>query len=121
VSALVPEGSDAPTRAEVRQLEARIDSRFQAVNARFTMMDRRFTGMANRIDEAVPITRRLTERGASESKATDERCDGIDARIDRLQDQMAARATQAHRTLVLTLVAVSAVWAVTCVVVAWLT
>lgn len=115
MSCLIPDGDDPPTRPEVRQLEARIDARFQAVNARFTTMDRRFVSFVNRIDEIDEHSRSLADRFGAHCRTVEGRLDSSDARIDLVQDKVAEQLDRSRRelfrTLLVTLVAVNAGWA----------
>lgn len=101
---LISEGDDPPSRTEVRQLEARIDARFQAVNARFTTMDRRFTSFVNRIDEIEHHTRSLGDRFAAHVRNFEQRFDSTDARIDMVQDKVVMQLDRSRREQFRTLV-----------------
>jgi hypothetical protein len=94
---LVPEGDAPPSREELRQLEARVDARFQAVSARFTTMDRRFAGMGERLEGLELNTRVLTERFDAHRKTMDGRFDATDARIDLVHDNLAIKIDRSDR------------------------
>jgi chromosome segregation ATPase len=125
---LVPEGDTPPSREELRQLEARVDARFQAVSARFTTVDRRFAGDRERLERLELHTRQVTERFDRHCKTVDGRFDATDARIDLVHDALAAKLERAQReleqsqrerrrTMVLTAGGVSVIWvAMTCLV-----
>jgi hypothetical protein len=81
---LVPEGDAPPSREELRQLEARVDARFQAVSARFTTVDRRFAAVGERVEGLELHTRELTERFDRHCKTVEGRFDAMDARVEQV-------------------------------------
>jgi hypothetical protein len=94
---LIPEGDAPPSREELRQLEARVDARFQAVSARFTTVDRRFAGMGERVEGLELNTRVLTEQFHAHCKTMDGRFDAVDARIDLVHDNLAIKLDRSDR------------------------
>jgi hypothetical protein len=98
VAIIVPD-DDEPgvNREEVRQLEWRVDARFQAVSARFTTTDRRFAGLGERVEGLELHARSVDERSVARDKAVDGRFDAIDARIDLIYDQRAVKIHEALR------------------------
>jgi hypothetical protein len=101
---LIPEGDDPPTRTEIRQLEARVDARFQAVNARFTTFDRRFGSMVNRVDGIEQHFRSLAERFDAQGRTVEGRFDAIDSRIDLVHDNVVLQLDRSRREQLRTLV-----------------
>jgi hypothetical protein len=89
---LIPERDALPSREEVRQLEARIDARFQNASARFTMSDRRFAAVIERLEALEGHTRDLT-------KTTSARFDAVDARVEVVYEQgnLAAKVDRVRR------------------------
>jgi hypothetical protein len=51
MTALIEDGDDPPTRDEVRQLESRLDTRFEAINVRFSTTDRQHVHLRNRVED----------------------------------------------------------------------
>jgi hypothetical protein len=101
---LIPDGDDPPSRTEIRQLEARVDARFQAVSARFTTLDRRFAGVVTRVDEIEHHARSLAERFDAQSRTVEGRFDAIDARIDLVHDNVVMQLDRSRREQFRTLV-----------------
>jgi hypothetical protein len=98
VAIIVPD-DDEPgvNREEVRQLEARVDARFQAVSARFTTTDRRFAGLGERVEALELHARTVDERSVARDKTVDGRFDATDARVDLIYDQLALKINESRR------------------------
>jgi hypothetical protein len=94
MSLLPPQGDGPPSKEDLRQLESRVDARFQAVNARFATIDRRFTSVVHRLDEIEHGMESLIQRFDSRIRSLEGRFDATDARIDLMHDNMALRIDQ---------------------------
>jgi hypothetical protein len=96
---LVISDDDEPgvQRGEVRQLEARVDARFQAVSARFTTTDRRFAGLGERVEGLELHARSVDERLDARDRTIEGRFDATDARIDLVHDHLTAKITESNR------------------------
>jgi hypothetical protein len=122
VTGVIRAGNDPLTRAEVCQLEGRLDSRFQAINARFTTMDRRFTSFAGRLYE---IEQRLSALSAQHNQhvcSAAARLDALEARVDRCVDVMQPHLTprDGWRTVAITIAVTSVVAQSVTWIVAWM-
>lgn len=82
-----------PPGGDDRQLAARVDARFQAVNARFSTIDRRFTGTMERIQQL----QRHAENADACLRSIDGRFNAIDRRIDLIEEQLAKQSQHRHR------------------------
>jgi hypothetical protein len=123
VMSLVPDGDDPPSRPEIRQVEARVDARFQAVSARFTTVDRRFASLSERLEALELQAREVTERLDRHRKTIDGRFDATDARIDLVHDNTMVTIERTNRRqgrlLVYAVVALGAVEAGVLALRAW--
>jgi hypothetical protein len=102
---------DEPTRRQWRDLEASVNARFQAVAARFSTIDRRLTGLDGRLDGQDRRQEATTGRFDVRFRSMHDRFDATDARMDLVQEQVAARFQRErrdHRRSLLVLGAISA-------------
>jgi hypothetical protein len=88
---------DSPTKDDLRQLEARIDARFQAVNARFISVDGRFASMGDRVNEVEHQTQSLARRFESRFRSIDNRLDATRTQIDHVRLQLSSQIDHARR------------------------
>jgi len=75
------DGESLSSHEELRQLEARIDARFQAVNARFIAVDGRFVAVGDTVDDAMQAALDLFQK-------TDERLSRFDEAHDCERDRL---------------------------------
>jgi hypothetical protein len=91
--------NDTPTKDDLRQLEARIDARFQAVNARFISVDSRFAAMGDRVNELDHQTQSLARRFEARFRSIDGRLDATRTQIDHVRLQLSSQIEHARRDL----------------------
>jgi chromosome segregation ATPase len=87
------------TADDLRQLEARVDARFQAVNARFATVEEGLTVLDDRLDDIDQRLQALAQRSEA-------RCDKIDrsigtarTRLDHIRATTSSSIDHAHRDL----------------------
>jgi hypothetical protein len=90
---------DSATKDDLRQLEARIDARFQAVNARFIAVDGRFATMGDRVNEVEQQTQSLARRFEARFRSLDNRLDATRTQIDHVRLQLSSQIDHARRDL----------------------
>jgi hypothetical protein len=88
---------DSPTKDDLRQLEARIDARFQAVNARFVSVDGRFAAMGSRVNQAEVQTQSLARRFEARFRSVDNRLDATRTQLDHVRMQLSSQIDHARR------------------------
>jgi DNA anti-recombination protein RmuC len=106
--------NEPATRDELRQLEARIDARFQAVNARFIAVDGRFAETGKHIDNIDHEQQALARRFEARFRSIDNRFDATRTQIDHVRLQISSQIAHTRREVLLGLVLGAAVTAVLC-------
>jgi hypothetical protein len=90
---------ESATKNDLRQLEARIDARFQAVNARFIAVDGRFAEVGDRVNQIDDQTQSLARRFESRFRSLDNRLDATRTQIDNVRMQLSSQIDHARRDL----------------------
>jgi hypothetical protein len=78
------------SRHELRQLEARMDARFQAVNARFIAVDGRFAQMGDRVGEVEQLVETM-KRYERRFNSVDSRLDATRTQVDHVRLQLSSQ------------------------------
>jgi hypothetical protein len=91
--------NDPPSKDDLRQLEARIDARFQAVNARFVSVDGRFAAMGDKVTTIEQQTQSLVRRFESRFRSIDGRLDATRSQIDHVRMQLSSQIDNARKDL----------------------
>jgi hypothetical protein len=86
-------------KADLQQLETRLDGRFQAVNARFIAVDGRFATLGDRINDIGQNLAALDRSTTARCKEIDRTIDQALAQLDQVQADLAANIAQAHNDL----------------------
>jgi chromosome segregation ATPase len=76
-----------PLDDRLRQLEARVDARFQGVNARFISADSRFAELGDRANEIDQQLQALARRCEARIRSADNRLDATRTQVDHVRTQ----------------------------------
>jgi hypothetical protein len=88
-----------PLDDRLRQLEARIDARFQAANARFVSVDSRFAELGDRINETDHQGQALCRRFEARARSADNRLDATRTQLDHVRLQALSQIDHTRREL----------------------
>ena len=94
-----PGNSNHATKDDLRELEGRMDARFQAVNSRFSTVDRRYDSLRGRLDTMEDQWQVFGERVDLRMRAVEDRFDATDRRIDVVFDKVAIEFKGTRRSM----------------------